>query len=77
MTNAQNIFKRYHKCKTFIIIMLEIKKSRFRIQNKNFRKKNRVQTVRERLVEQTSIEQWKHDTDYDKMKKNNYDFHLI
>ena len=33
--------------------------------------------MREQLVKQMSIERWKHDTDCDKMKKNNYNSHLI
>ena len=33
--------------------------------------------MHEQFVEQTSIERWKHDTDYDKMKGNDYNSHLI
>ena len=33
--------------------------------------------MREQLVEQTSIERWKHDTDCDKRKENDYNSHLI
>ena len=33
--------------------------------------------MREQLVEQTSTERWKHDTDYDKKKENDYNSHLI
>ena len=29
------------------------------------------------FVEQTLIKQWKHDTDCDKMKENDYNSHLI
>ena len=39
LTNAQNIFKRYHKREFFITVMLKTKKSRLRIRKKNFLKK--------------------------------------
>ena len=38
LANAQNMLKRYHKCKSFITMMLKTKKSRFRIQKENFSK---------------------------------------
>ena len=46
LTNAQNMFKQYHKRKFFITMMFKTKKSRFRIQKKIFRKKNKTQTMR-------------------------------
>ena len=33
--------------------------------------------MREQFVEQTSTERWKHNTDCDKMKENDYNSHLI
>ena len=51
LTNAQNMFKRYHKRESFITVMLKTKKSRLRIQKKIFQKKNRAQTVRGQLIE--------------------------
>ena len=33
--------------------------------------------MREQFIEQTSIEWWKHDTDCDKMKEDDYNSHLI
>ena len=56
---------------------LKQKSQDFEYEKKIFQKKNKTQTVREQLVEQTSIERWKHDTDCDKMKENDYNFHLI
>ena len=38
LTNAQNMFKRYHKRESFITIMLKAKKSRLRIRKKNILK---------------------------------------
>ena len=38
LTNAQNIFKRYHKRESFITVMFKTKKSRLRIRKKNFLK---------------------------------------
>ena len=38
LTNAQNILKRYRKREFFIIMMFKTKKSRFRIQKKDFSK---------------------------------------
>ena len=36
LTNAQNMFKRYHKREFFITVMLKTKKSRLRIRKKKF-----------------------------------------
>ena len=33
--------------------------------------------MRGQLVEQTSIERWKYNINYDKMKENDYSSHLI
>ena len=38
LANAQNMFKRYHKRKSFITVMLKTKKSRLRIRKKNLSK---------------------------------------
>ena len=38
LTNAQNMFKRYHKRKSFITAMFNTKKSRLRIQKEDFSK---------------------------------------
>ena len=38
LTNAQNMFKRYHKRESFITMMLKAKKSKFRIRKKNLSK---------------------------------------
>ena len=39
LTNAQNMFKRYHKREFFITMMFKAKKPRFRIRKKNLSKK--------------------------------------
>ena len=39
LTNAQNMFKRYHKRKFSITVMLKTKKSKLRIQKENLSKK--------------------------------------
>ena len=42
LTNAQNMFKHYHKREFFITVMFKTKKSRLRIRKKIFWKKNRA-----------------------------------
>ena len=39
LTNAQNMLKQYHKRESFITMMFKTKKSKLRIQKKNFSKK--------------------------------------
>ena len=39
--------------------------------------KRKIQTVHEQFVNQTLTERWKYETDCDKIRENNYNFHLI
>ena len=79
LTNAQNMFKQYHKRELFITMMFKAKKSKFQIQKKNLLKEewdaDNELTTRRKNVERTIAMRYK--LQYNNKKWLWFSFNLI